>query len=76
MGWGRAPSDVVTHIPTPSLALQAEPLYLTPCASKSHAQHRVIPGPRSGARDPETQVAQDFTLSAALDSGLACGAPE
>jgi hypothetical protein len=43
---------------------------------KIRAQHCVIPGPRSGTRDPETQVAQDFTLSAVLDSGLAFGAPE
>jgi len=36
----------------------------------------VIPGPRSETRDPETQVAIQPAASAALDSGLACGAPE
>ena len=46
------------------------------CLSETRWHHPVIPGPRSGARDPETQVVQDFTLSAALDSGLACGDPE
>jgi hypothetical protein len=36
----------------------------------------VIPGPRSGARNPDTLTVQGFGAVAALDSGLAYGAPE
>ncbi|WP_274533546.1 hypothetical protein [Methylobacterium sp. Leaf113] len=39
-------------------------------------QHGVIPGPRSRARDSETQVLPDVTRVATLDSGLACAALE
>jgi hypothetical protein len=42
----------------------------------SFPQHRVILGPRSGARDPDTQVVRDPVLSAVRKSGLACGDPE
>jgi hypothetical protein len=36
----------------------------------------VIPGPRSGARDPDTPTRQALAPMAVLDSGLAFGAPE
>ena len=36
----------------------------------------VIPGPRSGARDPEPPTRSDFAPQAVLLSGLACGAPK
>jgi hypothetical protein len=36
----------------------------------------VIPGPRSGARNPDALWVQDLDASAGLGSGLAYGAPE
>jgi len=46
------------------------------CLPNDGFQHPVIPGPRSGARDPDTQGRPFLTLSAALDPGLADGDPE
>ncbi|GJD46424.1 hypothetical protein AFCDBAGC_4305 [Methylobacterium cerastii] len=46
------------------------------CSSNTHWQHHILPGPRGGARDPDTLVEPDFPASAVLDSGLAFGAPE
>ena len=52
---------------------------------ETHPQPHVIPGPRSGTRDPDAQMVQDLTPSAVLDctplarsfgSGFAFGAPE
>jgi hypothetical protein len=56
-----------------------------PSSSIGFPLQAVIPGPRSGTRNPDAQAVPNLTLSAALDctplarpfgSGLACGAPE